>query len=292
MKKRVTNDIKIQWTILNSGEAEDFTLATNIKVWAVLPNSKHFEVPFERALNVFQVRIPANMLKIGTYDLLLTYNKPDATIQGGIGTYSIDNYRAFTIVSHTEQEDDEGSEITGEINYGVNGVTFTPTVTTTDEGVVLSWSNDGLLPNPETVNLGTEFRYSGTVIQWKPVEGETWYNLFDTSGIIAQGNYAEEQGDYALEKATLADQKATLANDAASNADAKAGLANDAAALANEKAGYADESVDANVFFVENEQVIRQDSNLTFPADYFEFTDSEKEELGVVTYTEFEDVGN
>ena len=51
----------------------------------------------------------------------------------------------------------------------------------------------------------------------------------------------------------------------------------------------ADGSVDANVFFIEDEQIIRKDNNLTFPADYFQFTSEELEELGVRTYTEFEE---
>lgn len=52
----------------------------------------------------------------------------------------------------------------------------------------------------------------------------------------------------------------------------------------------ADGSVDANVFFIEDAQIIRKDNNLTFPADYFQFTEEELEELGVKTYTEFEEI--
>lgn len=52
----------------------------------------------------------------------------------------------------------------------------------------------------------------------------------------------------------------------------------------------ADGSVDANVFFIEDEQIIRKDNNLTFPAGYFQFTSEELEELGVKTYTEFEEI--
>ena len=41
---------------------------------------------------------------------------------------------------------------------------------------------------------------------------------------------------------------------------------------------------------IENEVVIQENDNVVFPPDAFELTEAEKEELGVVTYTEFEEV--
>ena len=94
MKKRVGNDIKMTWTILRSGEAEVFDNATNIKIYAYQINSStsNIEVDYVRNSNVFSLNIPASDLNVGTYDLRLTYNKPDSDIEGGIGSYAIDEH--------------------------------------------------------------------------------------------------------------------------------------------------------------------------------------------------------
>lgn len=115
MRKRINNDLKISWEILRNGQAEDFTTATNIAVKAVIPNAYSIEVPYERIDNLFHIAVPANTLKLGTYHLILSYNKPDAAIEGGIGTISIDQKNAFQIVRHTEDESDDGRDITGNI---------------------------------------------------------------------------------------------------------------------------------------------------------------------------------
>ena len=41
---------------------------------------------------------------------------------------------------------------------------------------------------------------------------------------------------------------------------------------------------------IENEVLIQENHNIVFPADAFELTDEELEELGVPKYTEFEEV--
>lgn len=119
MKKRVGNDIKMTWTILKGGVAENFDNATNIKIYAYQINTStsNIEVDFERAGNVFSLNIPASLLNVGTYDLRLTYNKPDTNIEGDLGSFAIDDHESFTIVKHTESEDATGTDITGEVTY-------------------------------------------------------------------------------------------------------------------------------------------------------------------------------
>ena len=41
---------------------------------------------------------------------------------------------------------------------------------------------------------------------------------------------------------------------------------------------------------IENDVVVQENHNIVFPPDAFELTEAEKEELGVVTYTEFEEI--
>ena len=115
MKKRINNDIKISWAILRNGQPEDFTDATNIKVKAVMTNSYAPEVPYERIGNLFHIAIPAETLKLGTYHLVLSYNKPDVAFESGVATISIDQKNAFEVVKHTAEESDDGRDITGNI---------------------------------------------------------------------------------------------------------------------------------------------------------------------------------
>lgn len=215
MKKRVNNDIVINWTILRNEVAEDFSDAINIKLVARIVNSKDIDITqySSRENNVFYLRIPAGQLNIGTYTLILTYQKPDATIVGGFASHGLDIKNAFEVVRNSEQEDDEGRDITSDAHYAVDGATFIPAITEVEGDISLSWTNNRALPNPDSVILN---------------EGVP-------EAVLAANNAA-----------TLANQKAGLAQEAADNANAKAGIANtaaqtanNAAALANEKAGYA-----------------------------------------------------
>ena len=150
MKKRVSNDIKIEWTILRNKIAEDFSDATNIRLVARIVNSKDIDITeySEREDNLFRIRIPASILNIGTYTLILTYQKPDVTIVGGFATHGVDIKNAFEVVRNSEQEDDEGKDITSDAHYAVDGATFTPTIIIQGDDIILSWSNNKGLINP------------------------------------------------------------------------------------------------------------------------------------------------
>lgn len=61
------------------------------------------------------------------------------------------------------------------LNFGTKGITFTPEVTPIENGYTLSWSNDGEMENPESVNI-----MSGTGINAKGIwSAETIYNKGD-----------------------------------------------------------------------------------------------------------------
>ena len=119
MKKRVNNDLKQTLTILRDGVAEIFTDATNIELKAYIPNLYNTEMPFTRVDNVLSVAAPANTLKIGVYTYVLTYNKPDVDFESGLATYTIDFKDAFEIVRHTEDEDAEGQNLSGNVGDAV-----------------------------------------------------------------------------------------------------------------------------------------------------------------------------
>jgi leucine proline-enriched proteoglycan (leprecan) len=155
MKKRLQNDLKITWTILNNDVAVDFSDATNIKLYARIVNSKEVDITAYsgRTANVFTIAIPANKLNIGVYDLILVYNKPCISIVGGLDTHATDVYRAFEIVKNSADEDAEGRYLTSNLSYSVDGATYTPAITETAEGLLLSWTNDRGFPNPDPVLL-------------------------------------------------------------------------------------------------------------------------------------------
>lgn len=198
MKKRVSNDIKIEWSILRNEVAEDFSDASNIKLVARIVNSKDIDITeySNREDNLFRIRIPASILNIGTYTLILTYQKPDVTIVGGLATHGVDIKNAFEVVRNSEQEDDEGKDITSDAHYAVDGATFIPAITMQGEEIILSWSNNKGLTNPNPVILN---------------EGVP-------EGVIA-----------ANEAATNANTKAGKANSAAISANNAASLANEVA---------------------------------------------------------------
>lgn len=161
MKKRVNNDVKLEWTILRNGVAEDFSDAINIKLYGIIPNAIKIEVPFTRVLNVFHIAIPANSLNIGKYDLVIVYQKPDASFVGGYGTHSVDRIAAFEVVRNSINEDDEGRTITDSVNYAVDGATFTPTVQKVDNNTIrLYWTNNKGLPNPNDIIFYSNMTYA------------------------------------------------------------------------------------------------------------------------------------
>lgn len=195
MKKRVNNDIFINWTILRNEVTEDFSDAVNVKLVARIVNSKDLDITdfSGREDNVFYIRIPANVLNIGTYTLILTYQKPDATIVGGFASHGLDIKNAFEVVRNSEHEDDEGRDITSDAHYAIDGATFIPAITEEEGDISLSWTNNRALPNPDPVIL----------------------NEGIPEAVLAANNAAT----LANQKVGLAQEAADNANDAADNAD-------------------------------------------------------------------------
>lgn len=275
MKKRVGNDVKMTWTILRSGVAETFENATNIaiKAYQINTSTTNVDVDFTRVSNVFSLYIPSSLLNVGTYDLRLTYNKPDTDIEGGVGSYAIDEHEAFQIVKHTEAEDTEGTDITGEVIYyhdsfvyiasadDASGTGFTyPKNLSQDYIAILNTTTE--IPEPSASDFaGLWFSkidayraaqiggYTGTQEQF-------FLELASVQGLpeiiedaIAATTAANNAAILADEKAGLADQKATEANNAANSANGAAMAANQAtnnAIEATESISETEQTVQAN----------------------------------------------
>lgn len=246
MKKRVGNDIKMTWTILRSGEAEVFDNATNIKIYAYQINTStsNIEVDFVRNSNVFSLNIPAESLNVGTYDLRLTYNKPDSDIEGGLGSYAIDEHEAFQIVKHTEAEDATGTDITGEVVYYHSSYVYIASASDT-AGANFNYPANISQDYLAILNVTTEIP--------TPVVGDfegLWFSKIDAYRAAQIGGYTGTMEQFYLDLVSVhglsdiiedAIAATTAANDAATLANQKATLANEAAILANTKANLSDE---------------------------------------------------
>lgn len=103
-RKRINNDVFIRWAIMKPNNTpEDFTTATIVKLQARSKSgNKYIDLPYDRINNLFDIQFPANLQKeIGIYNLYLTYNKPDVSVNGGIATYTLDYCDAFELVPVT-----------------------------------------------------------------------------------------------------------------------------------------------------------------------------------------------
>jgi hypothetical protein len=209
MKKRIGNDISLEITLkrvdgYSEGEPilvdADLSNAVNLKVSAYLQFIKDkFEVPFSRVDNVFNIVIPASFLKIGKHNIIIEYQEPDASIEGGFASVAWDKVAVFEVVDHSEEETEGDTEITAIVNYSTSGATFTPTIAVQGEEIILSWSNDKGLTNPDPVILNEGIPEAVLAAN----EAATAANNAATLANEKAG-YANTQGDYAKEQGELA----------------------------------------------------------------------------------------
>ena len=130
MKKQIGNDVRLEWTILRKGVAEDFSDATELSLTAFIPKLSIDEVtiPIARVGNVFTLNIPTTDLAIGTYTIRLQYKKPDPAFASGKASISTAVNGAFQIVPIGASEDDLNDELTSNVVYCTDGATFIPSV--------------------------------------------------------------------------------------------------------------------------------------------------------------------
>ena len=184
---------------------------------------KKFESPFRREDNLFYINIPTDNLKLGIYDLILSYQTPDADFESELATHTFSQTDAFEVVRDSVDEDDEGKDLTAIITYSVDGATFIPSISEYGGEYTLSWTNNKALDNPTPIILN---------------------------------NGIPQVVQDATQAATLANEKAGLANTAATRADNSADDADEAARLANEAAITANNASDAlkQCYFARNKR--------------------------------------
>ena len=248
MKKQIGNDVRLEWTILRKGVAEDFTNATDLSLTAFIPNLSVDEVaiPIARVGNVFTLNIPTTELAIGTYTIRLQYKKPDPAFESGKASISTAVNSAFQIVPIGASEDDLNDEITSNVVYCTDGATYFPSISVVGSEVILSWINDKGYVNPLPINIKGdkgdigksvyEYYLESTTESTPMTEAEfsTMLGALPTyvqNAILATNN--------ANNAATNANNAANAATESAEDADSATILANNAADNANTKAVYA-----------------------------------------------------
>ena len=103
-RKRINNDIFIRWAIFKPDNTpEDFSNATIQYVRAKAKgDGSIYDLTYEIDGHILDIQFPANKQKdIGLHTLTLEYTKPDATVEGGVATYTIDYCNAFDLVPVT-----------------------------------------------------------------------------------------------------------------------------------------------------------------------------------------------
>lgn len=248
MKKQIGNDVRLEWTILRKGVAEDFTNATDLLLTAFIPNLSVDEVtiPIARVGNVFTLNIPTTDLAIGTYTIRLQYKNPDPAFESGKASISTAVNNAFQIVPIGASEDDLNDTLTSNVVYCTDGATFFPSVSVVGDEVILSWSNNKGYSNPLPIDIKGE----------KGDEGKSAYEYYLESTTepipLTEAEFSAMLGSLptyvqevilatnnANNAATNANNAANAATESAEDADSAAILANNAADNANTKASYA-----------------------------------------------------
>lgn len=103
-RKRINNDIFIRWAIFKPDiTPEDFSNATIQYVRAeAVGDGSIYDLTYKIDGHILDIQFPANKQKdIGLHNLILEYTKPDATVEGGVATYTIDYCNAFDLVPVT-----------------------------------------------------------------------------------------------------------------------------------------------------------------------------------------------
>lgn len=248
MKKQIGNDVRLEWTILRKGVAEDFADATDLSLTAFIPNLSVDEViiPIAKVGNVFTLNIPTTDLAIGTYTIRLQYKKLDPAFVSGKASISTAVNSAFQIVPIGASEDDLNDELTSNVVYCTDGATFIPSVSVVGNEIILSWTNDKGYENPLPINIkgdkgdvgksAYEYYLESTTEPTPLTEAEFSTMLGNLPTYVQDVILATSNANNA---ATNANNAATTATQAAEDADAATLLANAAADNANTKATYA-----------------------------------------------------
>ena len=194
-KIRQGNDIRIRWSILDADEHPYILEGRNVAV----------------ELNVGTKRVRIKSLEIESNVLIFTYYGKDQKYtgsyilkfienEGQVDMVTFDTKDAFTLVEHSWQAIDEGETpetvqlefvtVSSELmeKVGPAGPHFTPAV---DGEGNLSWTNNGGLPNPETVNIKGPKGDDAAVV---PGEGQKSAQQRE-SGAVASGEGAFAEGD-------------------------------------------------------------------------------------------------
>lgn len=248
MKKQIGNDVRLEWTILRKGVAEDFVDATDLLLTAFIPNLSVDEViiPIARVGNVFTLNIPTTALAIGTYTIRLQYKKPDPAFISGKASISTAVNSAFQIVPIGASEDDLNNELTSNVVYCTDGATFIPSVSVVGDEIILSWTNDKGYENPLPINIKGDKGDVGKSAYQYYLESTTEPTpLTEAEFSTMLGNLPTYVQDVILatnnanNAATNANNAANTATQAAQDADTATLLANAAADNANTKAQFA-----------------------------------------------------
>lgn len=125
--KRINTDVflKLEITKGTDSEKEDFTQATDIHLFVynsgLTTNKKEYPVSIIANIVSFQIAAKDN-IELGTFSIILAYQKPNEQSETGFIQYYKDFTNALQIVPTTDKETADDSSITGNVdNLGVAG---------------------------------------------------------------------------------------------------------------------------------------------------------------------------
>ncbi len=124
---RINNDLRYNWHVFTKdGQPETFDNVLSFQIRLRQTTQKRGFTPYHTIEdNIIKITFLAkDQQLIGEYDIFLHYTKPDASIPGGIATYSRDLPRAFELKENSEGISEEYEfDISTIILKGSDGLT-------------------------------------------------------------------------------------------------------------------------------------------------------------------------
>ena len=252
----ITND-----TVPEGAVIEDLTDAQNIKLSLYCSTGACTILKKTVNVNVLVAEIPANIQAVGTYYILLEYDKVDITLEDGLKRFTTD-FDAFKIVDKSAYADTEGDmSLIGVIKVGLDGksayqyaqehgytgteyefgqLQYESTLAAINEAerIIAEQQREETFNNQMT-SINEAISTTNTAI----INANTAAINANDNAILAKSSAdnADQKAELANEAATNANIATTLANEAKINADNAALIANTAATNANDKATLADQ---------------------------------------------------
>lgn len=124
-KKRIGNDVIAFWTVFYPGGTPvDFSVATDIVLEVHHQGrNREYACEFKSEENTVEIQFPAGkQVHTGSYTAWLQWKIADETIEGGVGTHTMDWENAFELVEKTSQLKELNSDpiyLKGFVSYGL-----------------------------------------------------------------------------------------------------------------------------------------------------------------------------